>query len=32
MSGFIGSSQIKTSYIDGLAKAGVTFTQGYVSG
>ncbi|MCK4922236.1 MAG: sulfatase-like hydrolase/transferase [Bacteroidales bacterium] len=29
--GFTGGTQIKTPHIDALAKAGVTFTQGYVS-
>jgi arylsulfatase A-like enzyme len=29
--GFTGSTQIKTPHIDALAKAGVIFTQGYVS-
>jgi arylsulfatase A-like enzyme len=29
--GFTGSTQIKTPNIDGLAKQGVVFTQGYVS-
>ncbi|MGL1886800.1 MAG: sulfatase [Reichenbachiella sp.] len=29
--GFTGGKQIKTPYIDALAKRGVTFTQGYVS-
>ena len=29
--GYTGSKQIKTPYIDALAKSGVIFTQGYVS-
>lgn len=30
--GFTGSTQIKTPHIDALAKSGVVFTDGYVSG